>query len=109
MLGMIDCLRDRAARTAVGKGKGHQFERINGFSFRHYAGEVVYNVSGFLKKNTDKAHNDTIVFLRKCGNAVAQSLLPTVDDEAVPSDSRRRGGRAKKKVNKNIAITSSAL
>lgn len=102
---MIDRLRDRAARTGARKGKGLQFERINGFSFRHYAGEVVYNASGFLKKNTDKAHNDTIVFLRKCGNAVAQALLPT-DEETTPSDSRRRGaGRAKAKVNQNLTVT----
>ncbi|XAR67526.1 Myosin ATPase [Bertholletia excelsa] len=41
-------------------------ERGGAFSIRHYAGEVLYDTSGFLEKNRDPLHSDTLQLLSSC-------------------------------------------
>uniref|UniRef100_A0A5B7A9V3 Putative myosin-2 n=1 Tax=Davidia involucrata TaxID=16924 RepID=A0A5B7A9V3_DAVIN len=41
-------------------------ERGGAFSIRHYAGEVLYDTIGFLEKNRDPLHSDTIQLLSSC-------------------------------------------
>ncbi|ONM05623.1 myosin1 [Zea mays] len=41
-------------------------ERGKAFAVRHYAGEVAYDTSGFLEKNRDLLHMDSIQLLAKC-------------------------------------------
>ncbi|KAA8523831.1 hypothetical protein F0562_010254 [Nyssa sinensis] len=41
-------------------------ERGGAFSIRHYAGEVLYDAVGFLEKNRDPLHSDTIQLLSSC-------------------------------------------
>ncbi|CAD6212984.1 unnamed protein product [Miscanthus lutarioriparius] len=41
-------------------------ERGKAFIVRHYAGEVAYDTSGFLEKNRDLLHMDSIQLLAKC-------------------------------------------
>ncbi|XP_039137521.1 myosin-1-like isoform X1 [Dioscorea cayenensis subsp. rotundata] len=41
-------------------------ERGKAFSISHYAGEVVYDTSGFLEKNRDLLHMDSIQLLASC-------------------------------------------
>ncbi|XP_066380540.1 myosin-1-like [Miscanthus floridulus] len=41
-------------------------ERGKAFVVRHYAGEVAYDTSGFLEKNRDLLHMDSIQLLAKC-------------------------------------------
>ncbi|KAA8526866.1 hypothetical protein F0562_008905 [Nyssa sinensis] len=41
-------------------------ERGGAFSICHYAGEVLYDTSGFLEKNRDPLHSDSIQLLSSC-------------------------------------------
>lgn len=41
-------------------------ERGKAFAVHHYAGEVAYDTSGFLEKNRDLLHMDSIQLLAKC-------------------------------------------
>ncbi|KAL3502311.1 hypothetical protein ACH5RR_036760 [Cinchona calisaya] len=41
-------------------------ERDNAFSVCHYAGEVIYDTTGFLEKNRDLLHLDSIQLLSSC-------------------------------------------
>ncbi|KAM6566645.1 hypothetical protein CsatA_025773 [Cannabis sativa] len=62
-------------------------ERDKAFAVRHYAGEVSYDTSGFLEKNRDLLHMDSIQLLSSCSchlpqkfasNMLAQSEKPVV-------------------------------
>ncbi|KAE9456426.1 hypothetical protein C3L33_11656, partial [Rhododendron williamsianum] len=47
-------------------------ERSGAFSIRHYAGEVLYDTSGFLEKNRDTLQSDTIELLSSCSCRLPQ-------------------------------------
>ncbi|KAI8557739.1 hypothetical protein RHMOL_Rhmol04G0033200 [Rhododendron molle] len=47
-------------------------ERGGAFSIRHYAGEVLYDTSGFLEKNRDPLQSDTIELLSSCSCQLPQ-------------------------------------
>ncbi|XP_062200234.1 myosin-1-like isoform X2 [Phragmites australis] len=47
-------------------------ERGKVFAVRHYAGEVAYDTSGFLEKNRDLLHMDSIQLLAKCKSSLPQ-------------------------------------
>ncbi|KAK3010950.1 hypothetical protein RJ639_011846 [Escallonia herrerae] len=47
-------------------------ERGGAFSIRHYAGEVLYDTSGFLEKNRDPLHSDTLQLLSSCSSRLPQ-------------------------------------
>ncbi|KAG2548270.1 hypothetical protein PVAP13_9KG157500 [Panicum virgatum] len=47
-------------------------ERGKAFAVRHYAGEVAYDSSGFLEKNRDLLHMDSIQLLAKCKSSLPQ-------------------------------------
>ncbi|CEO94284.1 hypothetical protein PBRA_000069 [Plasmodiophora brassicae] len=64
----------------VGKSKAAS-ERINGFSFRHYAGDVVYNAREFLVKNMDQTQADTKDLLKSSSNKSVVAKLGAADDE----------------------------
>ncbi|KAG2537345.1 hypothetical protein PVAP13_9NG117300 [Panicum virgatum] len=49
-------------------------ERGKAFAVRHYAGEVVYDSSGFLEKNRDLLHMDSIQLLAKCKSSLPQTF-----------------------------------
>lgn len=64
-------------------------ERGKAFAVRHYAGEVAYDTSGFLEKNRDLLHMDSIQLLAKCKSSIPQifaSKMLTQSDnlESVP-------------------------
>lgn len=46
------------------------------FTIRHYAGDVTYNVDGFLDKNKDSLYNDLIMLAQSSQNRFAASLFP---------------------------------
>jgi myosin protein heavy chain len=52
-----------------------QMESINGFSIRHYAGEVTYNCANFLTKNSDASEWDTLVLFASSRNDVTSKIL----------------------------------
>ncbi|CAL5341893.1 unnamed protein product [Camellia sinensis] len=47
-------------------------ERGGAFGICHYAGEVLYDTSGFLEKNRDPLHSDTIQLLSSCSCRLPQ-------------------------------------
>uniref|UniRef100_A0ACD5U5G8 Uncharacterized protein n=1 Tax=Avena sativa TaxID=4498 RepID=A0ACD5U5G8_AVESA len=64
-------------------------ERGKAFTVRHYAGEVAYDTSGFLEKNRDLLHMDSIQFFAKCKLSIPQifaskMLAQSDNTESVP-------------------------
>lgn len=49
-------------------------ERGRAFGIRHYAGEVVYDTNGFLEKNRDLLHSDSIQLFSSCTCKLLQLL-----------------------------------
>ncbi|KAG6591992.1 Myosin-2, partial [Cucurbita argyrosperma subsp. sororia] len=47
-------------------------ERGRAFGVRHYAGEVVYDTNGFLEKNRDMLHSDSIQLFSSCSCKLLQ-------------------------------------
>uniref|UniRef100_A0A0E0M919 Myosin motor domain-containing protein n=1 Tax=Oryza punctata TaxID=4537 RepID=A0A0E0M919_ORYPU len=62
-------------------------ERGKAFAVRHYAGEVAYDTSGFLEKNRDLLHMDSIQLLAKCKSSLPQmfaSKMLSQSDNPLP-------------------------
>ncbi|XP_078439934.1 myosin-1-like isoform X2 [Wolffia australiana] len=53
-------------RQHLGSNSFFRTERGRTFGVRHYAGEVLYDTSGFLEKNRDLLHIDCIQLLASC-------------------------------------------
>ena len=64
------------------------------FAVRHFAGEVVYEVDGFLAKNKDPISQDLLVLLQHSGDAWLSSLMKEHPKAAAAADSSRSGGGA---------------
>ncbi|KAL5231801.1 hypothetical protein ABZP36_030577 [Zizania latifolia] len=66
-------------------------ERGKAFAVRHYAGEVAYDTSGFLEKNRDLLHMDSIQLLAKCKSSLPQIFaykMLSQSDNPVPVPNR---------------------
>ena len=61
------------------------------FAVRHFAGEVVYEVDGFLAKNKDPISQDLLVLLQHSGDAWLSSLMKEHPKAAAAADSSRSG------------------
>uniref|UniRef100_A0A7N0TUK0 Myosin-1-like n=1 Tax=Kalanchoe fedtschenkoi TaxID=63787 RepID=A0A7N0TUK0_KALFE len=70
-------------------------ERGQAFSVRHFAGEVTYNTAGFLEKNRDFLHLDSIELLASCTcylpQIFAASML-TLSEKPVVGPLHKSGG-----------------
>ncbi|TYZ60222.1 hypothetical protein PybrP1_000564 [[Pythium] brassicae (nom. inval.)] len=65
------------------------------FVVRHYAGEVVYAIQGFIAKNTDNLHDDLLDLLRRSTQPlVATVFAATVDAKGPPMVPAKRGALA---------------
>ncbi|XP_057956923.1 myosin-2 [Malania oleifera] len=53
-------------------------ERGGAFGIRHYAGEVLYDTSGFLEKNRDPLHHDSIQLLSSCSRKLPRLFASNV-------------------------------
>lgn len=68
--------------AAIAKFKDHpdfvafKVAKVPGFGVRHYAGNVTYDVSGFLEKNRDNLKDDLKLLLRESQNSLVAELLP---------------------------------
>ncbi|XP_063946435.1 myosin-2 [Daucus carota subsp. sativus] len=56
-------------------------ERGGAFSVRHYAGEVLYNTTGFLEKNRDPLQPDTIQLLSSCSRQLPQLFASNMQSQ----------------------------
>ncbi|KAK4423286.1 Myosin-1 [Sesamum alatum] len=76
-------------------------ERGKAFSVRHYAGEVTYDTTGFLEKNRDLLHLDSIHLLSSCTcqlpQAFASSML-TQSEKPVVGALYKSGGADSQKL-----------
>ncbi len=73
--GKSKALRQVSRAPASTGRRGSQFERINGFAIKHYAGEVTYDAKGFVVKNTDSTHPDTTNLFTASACDITASLL----------------------------------
>ncbi|CDP18554.1 unnamed protein product [Coffea canephora] len=70
-------------------------ERDNAFSVCHYAGEVTYDTTGFLEKNRDLLHLDSIQLLSSCTCHLPQifaSIMLTQSEKPVVGPLHKSGG-----------------
>ncbi|KAG9452756.1 hypothetical protein H6P81_005660 [Aristolochia fimbriata] len=74
-------------------------ERGGAFSVHHYAGEVNYDTSGFLEKNRDTLHYDSIHLLSSCNSQLPQLFASNMlgHSQKPPSPRRRVGGASSQK------------
>ncbi|XP_076939107.1 myosin-1-like [Bidens hawaiensis] len=76
-------------------------ERGKAFTVHHYAGEVIYDTSGFLEKNRDLLHLDSIQLLSSCTcelpQAFASNLLSS-SEKPVPGPLHKSGGADSQKL-----------
>ncbi|KAF6153348.1 hypothetical protein GIB67_003538 [Kingdonia uniflora] len=76
-------------------------EREKGFSVSHYAGEVTYDTSGFLEKNRDLLHSDSIQLLSSCTSKLPQifaSNMLTQSEKTVVGPLYKSGGADSQKL-----------
>ncbi|GAB4839626.1 Myosin-1 [Ancistrocladus abbreviatus] len=78
-----------------------QGERGKGFTVCHYAGEVTYDTTGFLEKNRDLLHLDSIQLLSSCTSFLPQvfaSRMLTQSEKHVVGPSYKSGGADSQKL-----------
>ncbi|TYZ59123.1 hypothetical protein PybrP1_000048 [[Pythium] brassicae (nom. inval.)] len=61
------------------------------FTIHHYAGEVTYNVTGFLEKNDDSLHNDLISLMDSSKCAFLRTLFPLAAPSAAAATANGGG------------------
>ncbi|KAJ9563452.1 hypothetical protein OSB04_008612 [Centaurea solstitialis] len=76
-------------------------ERGKAFTVHHYAGEVMYDTTGFLEKNRDLLHLDSIQLLSSCTcelpQAFASNML-SLSEKSVPGPLHKSGGADSQKL-----------
>lgn len=77
------CLRQ------VRKGPSDKSLPENAFKLKHYAGDVVYTVDGFLDKNTDTLYKDLAKLMFESKNAVLSACFPEGDQKKWAGASKR--------------------
>ncbi|CAK9869416.1 unnamed protein product [Sphagnum jensenii] len=74
-------------------------ERSKAFRICHYAGEVMYETSGFLEKNRDLLHADLLQLLASCDSFLPQLFAASIGEgsQKVPTPNRRVNGTESQK------------
>ncbi|XP_047330260.1 myosin-1-like [Impatiens glandulifera] len=76
-------------------------ERGKAFTISHYAGEVMYDTTGFLEKNRDLLHLDSIQLLSSCNNRLPKvfaSYLLAQSERLVVGALHKSGGAESQKL-----------
>lgn len=75
------------------------------FTIKHYAGDVTYNVDGFLDKNRDTLYNDIITLCQSSDLRFLTSLFP----EQVSVNDKKRPETASVKIKRSVGELVEAL
>ncbi|KNA06986.1 hypothetical protein SOVF_176050 [Spinacia oleracea] len=59
--------------------------RDGAFSIHHYAGQVLYDTIGFLEKNRDPLHSDSLHLLMSCNSPLLQQFASSMVDQSQKS------------------------
>jgi myosin-1 len=73
-------------RTSMLSSNAHFEARGSQFLVRHYAGDVMYNISGMTDKNKDALIKDLLDLIAGSGNAFLQTIFP---DRPDPNSKKR--------------------
>jgi myosin heavy subunit len=84
--------RLRRAKQRKVSGK-QQMENINGFTIRHYAGEVLYDCKEFLTKNSDSSEHDTLLVFTASRSSVASKVLRMKADGTIEEGDVKRSSK----------------
>eukprot|EP00808_Paulinella_micropora_P011794 g23498.t1 len=82
----------RKTETREGK-EGKSKEKINGFTIKHYAGQVLYDAQDFLTKNSDSSEFDNIELLYSSSKKVVQEVLLMRPDGTLDSQIPERSAK----------------
>mmetsp|Transcript_116217 Transcript_116217/g.205819 ORF Transcript_116217/g.205819 Transcript_116217/m.205819 type:complete len:1162 (-) Transcript_116217:214-3699(-) len=83
-----------AIASACGGHKAfHRSTRCN-FGVAHFAGEVIYDATHFVQKNTSAHRPDVLAFLRRCGGAFLCELVNESASAATGAAESSAGGAA---------------
>ncbi|KAH9577346.1 Myosin head [Trypanosoma melophagium] len=82
---------------ATHSGNPHFNKTDRGFFIKHYAGDVHYNVEGFINRNKDFLSSDVTALLRSSSNSFLLKLLADILDDGVENSSINGGDGGKKK------------
>ncbi|KAL3651202.1 Myosin-1 [Castilleja foliolosa] len=69
-------------------------ERGKAFTVRHYAGEVSYDTTGFLEKNRDLLHSDSIKLLSSCTCHLPQAFAFAILTQSAAGGALRKSSGA---------------
>ena len=76
------------------------------FRVKHYAGDVSYNATGFLKRNADALHPDLVKLILTSSNGFVNGVMQqspvTADTLATPSTPRKGGKKKGNKTKRSI-------
>ncbi|KAI4342485.1 hypothetical protein MLD38_027112 [Melastoma candidum] len=67
-------------------------DRGASFTLRHYAGEVSYDTTGFLEKNRDPLHSDSVRLLSSCSFQLCKLFVSRIHNHSPNSGSNHSGG-----------------
>jgi myosin heavy subunit len=87
-------LNDTKLRLKASKGVYR--ENVTKFTLRHYAGEVAYTPTGFMKKNRDVLHHDLHSAMLQSATSLAGELFKRTPDEQQEEDERQGGSSHKR-------------
>lgn len=85
----------------LGPNSSFRGERGKGFTVYHYAGEVTYDTTGFLEKNRDLLHLDSIQLLSSCSCHLPQifaSNMLTQSEKSIGGTLHKSGGAESQKL-----------
>jgi len=67
------------------KNRNNKEIDLNMFKIKHYAGDVIYIVDGFIEKNTDLLYNDISLVLNSSSNSCIREMFPlNIDNLKTP-------------------------
>eukprot|EP01063_Lacrimia_lanifica_P034075 TRINITY_DN6220_c0_g8_i1.p1 TRINITY_DN6220_c0_g8~~TRINITY_DN6220_c0_g8_i1.p1 ORF type:complete len:1144 (+),score=514.17 TRINITY_DN6220_c0_g8_i1:118-3549(+) len=96
------------ANEYYGRPRGDRLRKNpNAFIIRHYAGNVVYDISGWLEKNKEPLKDELKVIVRNSPDPLIKTLLPAPPDSSRPAKAVTVSGFFKEQVMQLITLITS--